>query len=243
MDFYTVFWREMLMLRRRFLRFFAGSMVSPLLYMVTFAWGVRRGLPMKAGNYLEFVVPGIIALSAMYGSYNTTGLVLNLRRIYYKTFEEYLIAPISPFSLALGNVLAGSVRGIFSSLIILVLAYLFGAHLMINLWFLLCLFLTSFLFASLGLIAAMKINSAEDMINFTTFVILPMSFLCGTFFSVNKLPKAIAYFVEILPLTHASYSLRALALGNDFPLLSLLVLTGYTVALFAAVVIVTAKVE
>jgi Nod factor-specific ABC transporter NodJ protein len=241
MDFYTVFWREMVVLRRTFYKFFASRLVSPLLYLVAFGWGLGRGLKMNGGNYLEFVVPGIIALSAMNTSFNAVGITLNMSRLYHKTLEEYLIAPISAGAFVLGEVLAGTVRGLLASLVILALAFLFGAHLAVNGWFFLVVVLTCFLFAALGVVAAMTINSHEDMANFSTFVILPMSFLCGTFFSPDRLPGAVAWIIEVLPLTHTSYALRALARGDGLLPLSLAVLAAYAAVLFLIGVAVVQK--
>ncbi|MGQ9824865.1 MAG: ABC transporter permease, partial [Desulfotomaculales bacterium] len=153
----------------------------------------------------------------------------------------YLIAPISAGAFVLGEVLAGTVRGLLASLIILALAFLFGAHLAVNGWFLLVVVLTCFLFAALGVVAAMTINSHEDMTNFSTFVILPMSFLCGTFFSPDRLPGTVACIIEALPLTHASYALRALARGGELLPLSLAVLAAYAAILFLAGVAVVQK--
>jgi Nod factor-specific ABC transporter NodJ protein len=242
-DAYTVFWRELLLLRKKLLRFFAGSMVSPLLYLTAFGWGLGRSIQFDGTSYLDFVVPGIVALSAMNGSYNAAGLSLNTSRLYYRVFEEFLVSPISIPSLVLGNVLGGCLRGLLSSVIILILAYLFGAHLHCNLWFFAALFLTCFLFSALGVVAAMVVNSHEDMARFGTFVILPMSFLCGTFFRVEKFPPLVAHFIQVLPLTHSALSLRAFALGTGFPSVSLLVLTAYAVFFFVLGIWVTLRVE
>jgi Nod factor-specific ABC transporter NodJ protein len=241
MDFYTVFWREMLVLKRTFLKFFTTRLVSPLLYLVAFGWGLGRSVQVDGGSYLEFVVPGIIALSAMTTSFNAVGSTLNMSRLYHKTLEEYLIAPVSASSFVLGKVLAGCVRGVIASLIILGLAFLFGAHITVNGWFFPVILLTCFLFGALGVVIAMTINSHEDMANFSTFVILPMSFLCGTFFSPDRLPKIAGYIIDLLPLTHTSYSLRAIATGGDFLPVSLAVLLGYAVVFFAAGVIAVRK--
>ena len=70
-----------------------------------------------------------------------------------------------------------------------------------------------------------------------------MTFLCGTFFKVESYPGAIAWFVKMLPLTHASISLRALAMNAEFPLVSLLVMTAYALILFILGVWVTYRVE
>jgi ABC-2 type transport system permease protein len=242
-DTYTVFWREIILLRKKMLTFIAGSMVSPILYLLSFGWGLGRNIELGATSYLDFVVPGIVALSAMNGSYNATGTSLNVSRLYHKTFEEFLVAPISIISLVLGNILSGCFRGLFSSAIILLFSHIFGANLNLNGWFLICLFLTCFLFAALGVVSSMVVSSHEDMSRFGTFVILPMSFLCGTFFQVEKYPPLVARFVGILPLTHSSVSLRAIALGTEFPLVSLLALVIYAGILFSVGLWVTYRVE
>lgn len=231
------------MLRKKIKGFFAGSMVSPLLYLLSFGWGLGKNIQFDSTSYLDFVVPGIIALSAMNASYNGTGTSLNVSRLYHKTLEEFLVAPISVISLVLGNVFSGCFRGLFSSGMIIIFSYFFGANLHLSGWFFVSLLLTCFLFASLGLVAAMVVSNHEGMSRFGTFVILPMTFLCGTFFRVENYPAVVAYFVKILPLTHASTSLRAIAMNTEFPLVSMLVLAAYAAVLFALGVWVTYRVE
>ncbi len=234
MDFYTVLWREMLVFKRTWWKFLASRLVNPVLYLTAFGWGLGQDIHTGSGTYLDFVVPGIIALSAMTTSFNTTGTGVNMSRLYYKTLEEYLIAPISAVSFVLGKVLAGTLRGLVSSLIILVLGIFFEARIAVTGWFFAVTGIACFLFAALGVVAAMLINSHEDMANFSTFVILPMAFLCGTFFRAERLPGIVADVVGILPLTHASYALRSLAAGGVVPAVSVLALVGYAAAFFAA---------
>jgi ABC-type multidrug transport system permease subunit len=81
------------------------------------------------------------------------------------------------------------------------------------------------------------------MSNFSTFVILPMAFLCGTFFRAENLPGLAAGIVYVLPLTHASYALRALAAGAGLPILSFFALTVYAVVFLAAAVWVVHRVR
>lgn len=232
-DIYTVFWRDWVVLNRRLVKFVLSRMISPVLYLVAFGWGVGRSMPVNGGNYLDFILPGIMALNAMNISFSAVGSPLNMSRLYHKTLEEYLIAPVSPGSFVAGKVLAGALRGIISCAVIFVLAYLFGAQLSVNAGFLLTLALTCLLFAAMGLVAAMLINSHEDMASFNTYVLLPMSFLCATFFSPDRLPAAIRWIIDLLPLTHATYALRAIGSGAETPWLSIGVLGVYTLALLA----------
>ena len=233
-DIWTVFWRDWLVLQRRIGRFILSRMVSPVLYLVAFGWGLGRSIQVNQGSYLDFIVPGIIALNSMNISFISVGSPLNMSRLYHKTLEEYLIAPISSLSFVIGKVLAGALRGLISSVLIIGLAYVFGAHLTINAWFLLALTLNCLVFASMALVAAMTMNSHEDMANFNTYVLLPMSFLCATFFVPDHLPTILSWIIQVLPLTHASFALRALATGGGVPLFSFLMMLGY-IALFMGI--------
>lgn len=230
-DIYTVFWRDWIVLDRRLGKFILSRMVTPVLYLVAFGWGLGRGIKMNGGSYLDFIVPGIMAMNAMNISFNSVASPLNMARLYHRTFEEYLIAPIGPASFVIGKILAGSLRGLLSCAVILVLAYFFGATLKISIAFFLVLGLTSLLFGAMGLIAAMLINSHEDMANFSTYFLLPMSFLCATFFSTDTLPYVVRLVIEFLPLTHATYALRILGAGGNMPWMSVAVLMVYTIML------------
>lgn len=228
-DIWTVFWRDWLVLKRRIGRFILSRMISPILYLVAFGWGVGRSIQVNQGSYLDFIVPGIIALNSMNISFNSVGSPLNMSRVYHKTLEEYLIAPISSISFVMGKILSGALRGLLSSIIIVILAYVFGAHSIINGWFLIVLLLNCLVFASIALVAAMLMDTHEDMANFNTYVLLPMSFLCATFFVPDHLPFIIRWLIEVLPLTHASYALRSIATGGDVPYHSVFVMLVYIV--------------
>jgi len=242
-DIWTVFWREWLVLRRRIGRFILSRMVSPVLYLVAFGWGLGRSIQVNQGSYLDFIVPGIIALNSMNISFISVGSPLNMSRLYHKTLEEYLIAPIGSVAFVIGKVLAGALRGLISSVLIIVLAYAFGAHLIINIWFLLALVLNCLVFASMALVAAMTMNSHEDMAGFNTYVLLPMSFLCATFFVPDHLPVVLNWMIQILPLTHASLALRAISTGGPVPVLPLVIMLGYTIVFMGAGVWLMKKVR
>lgn len=233
-DIATVFWRDWVVLRRRMGTFILSRMVTPVLYLVAFGWGVGRSVQVGQGSYLDFIVPGVLALNSMNISFNSVGSPLNMSRLYHKTLEEYLVAPIRPVSFVIGKLLAATLRGMISSCLIILLSYLFGAHFLVNATFILVLLLNCLAFSALGFVAAMLINSHEDMGNFSTYVLLPMSFLCGTFFQPDRLPALIRHIIELLPLTHASYALRSIGSGGQPAALSLLVLASYVLVLSAA---------
>lgn len=225
-DIWTVFWRDFIVLKRRMTKFILSRMVAPMLYLVAFGWGLGRSIEVNSGSYLDFLVPGIMALNSMNISFNSITPV-HAERIYHKSLDEYIIAPIWPDAFVIGKVLAAVLRGLISSAIIVLLAMAFGAHLTLTPLFIIVLILNCIIFAEIGFLAAMKINTYEEMGQVNTYILLPMSFLCGTFFSTHALPDLLRYFIEILPLTHTSYLLRGLGTGSEISLLSLLVLVIY----------------
>lgn len=231
-DVITVCWRDWLVLRRRLGRFIFARMISPILYLVAFGWGLGSQMQLYEGRYMDFVVPGILALNSMLLSFNAVGSPLNMSRLYHKTLEEYLIAPISHTSFVLGKILSGMLRGLLSSSVIILLSYVFGAHFSLGPAFWLVLVLNCALFAALGFVAAMYMSSHEEMANFNTYLLTPMSFLCGTFFTADRLPIVMQYVLEILPLTHTSHALRRAAGSGEFLWGSILVMSIYTVIFF-----------
>jgi ABC-2 type transport system permease protein len=231
-NFYPIFWKEMMLIRKKPWRFLASSMVMPLLYLVTFGWGLGRGMNMGGGSYLEFVLPGILALSAMNNSFSPVSASLNISKLYTKTLEEVLVSPVSPWDITLGRTLTGLVRGMFSALMLMLVGFAVGVHIQYSPAFFMILALTAFCFGGAGVAAAMIAHTHEDMANFNNFFIVPMSFLAGTFFSPDKLPEPFRSAVLIYPLTHASMALRALAAGGVPSAGSVLVLAAYAVMFF-----------
>lgn len=215
-DAYTVFWRDWIVFKKIFIKFLLSRMITPFLYIFAFGIGLGRNVSVDGGSYLSFLIPGMIALNSMNISFNTIAAPLNMARIYHHTLEAYLIAPISEAAFVFGKVMSGTIRGLISSVIIIIIAELLDVHLSLSGWFIPVLILNCFIFSSLAIVAAMIIDSHEEMGNFSTYVLVPMSFLCGTFFKADGFTYAIRFFLEALPLTPASSALRASA--NSLPL-------------------------
>ena len=123
MNFYPILWKEMMLIRKKPWRFLASSLVMPILYLVTFGWGLGRGMNLGGGTYLEFVLPGILALSAMNNSFTSVSASLNISKLYTKTLEEVLVSPVSPWDITLGRTLTGLARGLFSALMLVPVSY------------------------------------------------------------------------------------------------------------------------
>jgi ABC-2 type transport system permease protein len=236
-DIYSVLWVDLRFLRRHWLRTLATSLVNPVLYLVAFGYGLGSGISFEGYGYLEFVIPGIVALTAMTSSFNGAGLKLHVDRLFYKCFDEYLMSPISLFSLAVGKTLIGVVRGLIASIALLAVGFAISPLLIISPLFVLVLVISCFVFAFFGVLIALVAKSHQDMGTFSTLVLLPMTFLSGTFFSLSQLPEAVKVILYILPLTHSSQCLRAAALEQPFPWLSLLALLGFGLIFFTGCMI------
>jgi ABC-2 type transport system permease protein len=232
MNVAPIIWKEMALIRKKPWRFLASSMVMPVLYLVTFGWGIGRGMNMNGGTYLEFVLPGILALSAMTNSFSPVSTSLNISKLYTKTLEEVLVSPVSSWDIALGRTLTGLIRGSFSALMLMLVGMISGVHMHLSAEFFFVIALTAFCFGAAGVAVAMIARTHEDMANFNSFFILPMSFLAGTFFSPDKLPEPFHTAILIYPLTHASLLLRALAAGESPAAGSLIVLVMYSALFF-----------
>ena len=227
-DIWIVFWRDWIVLKHRLTKYILSRMVSPLMFLIAFGWGLGRSIDVGTGSYLDFLVPGLLAMNSMNISFNSI-ISVHAERIYHRSLEEYLIAPIRPDAFVMGKVAGAVLRGLISSFIIIVLSYLFGAHFMLSPLFLFVLTMNCMIFAEIGFLAAMYISTYEEMSQVKLYVLLPMSFLCGTFFSTAALPGAVRWFVEILPLTHTSHLLRSLGGTGEASMLSLAVVVAYAV--------------
>lgn len=203
-------------------------MVAPILYMTAFGLGLGRSISIDGGNYIDFLVPGIIALNSMNISFNSIS-PLHAERVYHKSLEEYILAPIAPISFVIGKISAAVLRSLISSTLIVILAYLFGANLNLSLNFIGIIILNSIIFSGLGFITAMSIKTYEELSQVNTYILLPMSFLCGTFFKTSTLPEYVKFIIDLLPLTHTSYLLRSLSNDSFLSLSSLFVLITYVI--------------
>jgi ABC-type polysaccharide/polyol phosphate export permease len=224
---YAVLWREYIYFIRRIKTITLSSLISPTLYIIAFGFGLGKFIDIENIRYIDFLIPGILAINTMNVSFNAIATPLTIARIHDKTLEEYITAPITAFSFTLGKITAGALRGLYSSLIIIIFSIIIGVKINISVLFIILIILNCYVFSSLGFLISMIIKSHLDMARFRNFTITPMIFVCGTFFSLEKLPVFIKFMLKLLPLTPASYGIRALSLGWNFPLWMTLVQVFY----------------
>ena len=240
-DSLTVFWGDWLDLRVRILQVAASGLVSPLIYILAFGLGLGSALdaavkPPVGDTYLQFILPGMVALSSMTISFGGTTFSICGERLYSKTFEEILLLPVHPLALFLGKMLAGVVRGMMTSGSVILISILFtGQWTFLHPLFLLLVVLNCSVFAGLGVIVGLNVKSLEGVGLLNNFLIVPMSFLGATFFDPQTLPLTLKLIVYLLPLTYASIGLRAVVYLplSQFPWYSIPILLVMAIALSA----------
>lgn len=231
---YPIFLKEMLQFKRKLLRlgYIFSAMMAPIIYLITFGLGLGRTIRLSEGtDYLTFLLPGLVAMSSMNNSYSWVASALNLSRLYFKTFQVYIQSPINPFSIVIGEVLSGMVKGLFASLLIIAVGFAFPSGFSITPIFVLALLLNCFMFASLGVITGMITKSHEDTATYSNFFIMPMAFFSGTFFSIDRIPMIFKSIIYVMPLTHTNIVIRKSSLDFEGTL-SLAILITYCFVFF-----------
>ncbi|NJM71070.1 MAG: ABC transporter permease [Scytonema sp. RU_4_4] len=239
-DSLTIFWGDWLELRVRVIQIASSGLISPLIYILAFGLGLGSSIKPGSGisgdynSYLEFILPGMVALSSMTVSFVGTTFSICGDRLFTKNFEELLLVPVHPLALHIGKMLAGVTRGLMTSLGVILVALVFTRNWnFLNPLFLLILVLSCAVFAGLGVIVGLTVKSLESVGLYNNFVIIPMSFLGATFFDPGTLPTVLKVVVYLLPLTYASIGLRAAAYMplSQFPWYSVPILLVMAIAL------------
>ena len=178
---------------RRFARIWQQTLLPPAitiaLYFVIFGTliGPRIG-DMSGFSYIEFVVPGLIMMSVITNAYgNVVSSFYGSK--FQRNIEELLVSPVPNIVILLGYVTGGVARGLSVGLIVTLLS-LFFTQLQIHslLTTVTIVFLTAILFSLAGFINAIFAGSFDDISIIPTFVLTPLTYLGGVFYSINMLP-------------------------------------------------------
>lgn len=215
---YAVWWREFKIFQREKSRVVA-SVVQPLLWLFLFGSGVGASVSVGGINYRDYIYPGILSMSVLFGSVFFGLYIIWDRKI--DVLKAILVAPVSRLSIFFGKVLGGCTDITIQVLILFVFSFLFPS---VNLWgiplALLILLITSIAMVSLGLAIGSLFESLEGFQLVSTFIVFPLFFLSGALFPVNdRLPVWLQGAVELNPLTYTVDGVRYALLGlNNFPL-------------------------
>lgn len=188
--FQTIFIKE----ARRFLRIWPQTLLPPaitmLLYFVIFGnlIGSRIG-KMDGYDYMQFIVPGLIMMSVITNSYgNVVSSFFSIK--FQRSIEELLVSPVPNYIILLGFVFGGMIRGILCGLIVTLLSLFFTKLHIEHVAITLCVVvLTSALFSLAGFINAIFATKFDDISIVPTFILTPLTYLGGVFYSIKMLPE------------------------------------------------------
>lgn len=240
MGILTVLWEKHVEFKYEWFKITASALVSPLMYLIAFGWGLGDSR-VNGRPYIQFLIPGIIALSTMNNSFSSVGTSLNVQKIFEKSFKQVVISPTPWWQYLIGQMLGGALRGMYTGCLLLLITIPFDVEMHITPMFFLVMLLNGIVFSALGVLAALLARTHSDISRFSTFVITPMTFLCNTFFPLDKMPGAARTIINILPLPHSSGLLRSIAYGQAINWQSVLILIIYAALFFVLSLAVTAK--
>ena len=205
---------------RRFLRIWTQTLLPPVitttLYFVIFGSliGSRIG-EMGGFDYMQFVVPGLIMMSVITSAYsNVVSSFFGSK--FQHNIEELLVSPTPNYIILIGYVMGGVTRGILVGLIVTLVSLAFTEMKIYNLGIMIIIvLLTAILFAIAGFINAVYANNFDDISIIPTFVLTPLIYLGGVFYSIDLLPDFWADVSKLNPMLYVINVFRYGALGTS----------------------------
>jgi len=211
-----------------------GAFARPLLWLIFMGKGLSASVRLTGGvDYQHFVFAGAIAMAVLFG-----GMFQGVTIIWDREFgflKEVLVAPISRVTIVLGKTLSGTVVTIVQGSLTLIFAPLVGLHLGFGAFFALLgvIAILSLAMSAMGVVLATRMQTFEGFGVISNFVIMPLYFLSGGVFPVERLPGWMAVLVRANPVTYGVDLMRhALAQPSVFGAdLDLSVLLGFAGAM------------
>lgn len=202
-----------------------STLARPLIWLFLVGGGMSRLVTPSLGiDYMKFIFPGILGMTILFSS-----IFSSLSIIWDKEFgmmKEILVAPVSRFTVVVGKALSGTLISVMQTMIILMIAPFLGVALSLPaiLYAVAIAILLSFCISSLGIIIATFYDSFESFSVIMNFIIMPMFFLSGAMYPVNKMPHILQVITRFNPLTYGVDAFKHVLLGEsgivDFPIIT-----------------------
>ena len=213
---YTLAGREV----QRFLAIWMQTVLAPLvtagLFLVVFslALGAERGEVMGV-PFLSFLAPGILMMSVLQNAFSNTSSSIVVSKV-QGNIVDTLMPPLSPGELVIGFVAGGVMRGLLVALAIaLVLLLGLGIGVAYPLWALGFVILGGVFMGSLGVLTGIYANKFDQTAAITNFLVMPLSFLSGTFYSIERLPPMMQALSRVNPIYYLIDGVRYGVIGQS----------------------------
>jgi len=223
---------------KRFLRIWPQTLLPPaimmVLYFVIFGnlIGSRIG-EMDGFDYMQFIVPGLIMMSVITNSYGNVSSSFFSNK-FQRSLEELLVAPVPNWIILSGFVIGGVARGMACGFIVMILSLWFSELQIDNIAVTLSvILLTAIVFSIAGLINAIYATKFDDVTIVPTFILTPLTYLGGVFYSVSLLPEVWQWISKLNPILYMVNTFRYGIIGiSDIP-----IGTAYGMLLFFVLVL------
>jgi ABC-2 type transport system permease protein len=236
--FRTLVWREIYRFISVFKQTITPPLVSSFLYIFTFGFSIGRHIDMDGMPYLTFLIPGLLMMHAIEGSYQNTSSSLFISR-WANNIEELLVTPISYFEMVLAILIGGLARSVVIVAgvwgISLFFVKLLPAHFWIMAYFLV---FVALIFSLIGMLVALYAEEFEHLTTVTTFVISPLVFFGGVFNTLDMVPGPLQTVLKLNPIFYMVNGMRYGMLGqSDAPVgLSMALVMALFLILFSVTV-------
>lgn len=207
---FKVWLRNFLFFKKTFLVSLFWTTLEPLMYLGAFGFGFGHYISSIEGmSFLQFYFAGLLCTTAMMVAYFESTYPNYTKLTYQKTYAAMLLTPVSIGQIFFGEILWGATKGFLGVLGVFLISSLFG---LFNVNFFVIapiLFLLSLVFAAFGMIMIGLAKNYDSFVFSTSGVIVPLSMISGTYFSLDEIPyylKSAAYF---FPLAHAVHLVRS----------------------------------
>ncbi len=192
-SFYTMVRKDVVRIFRIWVQTFLPSVITSVLYFLVFGKVLGSQIGDISGfSYMEFVVPGLVMLAIVTNAYANTSFMFFSSKFFMRSIDEILVSPTPPWLLIAGFVAGGLVRGVLIGLLVLLVS-LFFTGLDVSIHSALIIFgfavLTATIFALAGLVNGVYAKSIDGINIVPTFVLTPLIYLGGVFYSVHSLPE------------------------------------------------------
>lgn len=238
-SYFTTIRKELVRIIRIWSQTLLPPVVTTSLYFIVFGTFIGSQLaPIHGFSYIQFIVPGLIMMSVITSSYMNTVSTFYFAK-WTKNLEELLVSPTPDWVIILGFVSGGVLRGLLVGILVLIVS-LFFTHLMIfnAVALITAVVLTSVLFSLAGLINGVFANSFDGISIVPTFVLTPLTYLGGIFYSISALP---AFWQKVSLFNPILYMVNAFRYGflgvSDIPVAESFAVLGGVMLVFILVLL------
>lgn len=209
------------------------GVVTTLLYIFIFGVALENRISTISDiPYKIYILPGLIMMNVITNSVaNSASSLLQMKLL--QTLPELMITPLSSTEMSLSFILGGTVRGTVNGVLILLICVLSGMPLVNPLLTFGIIVIVSWIFSALGLIIGQVADSWDQLAVIQNFIITPLSFLGGIFYSIYMLPDWAIRISLLNPIYYSINSLRAATIGvEEFSLFgSIMIIIGCNILL------------